>query len=553
MAGRAAQRPASVAVFSVSTVNDPPTQRALEQGQDAVQDLQVQIRRRSSDLSSLSTTVQNSTWQSALEFGAIGDGRTDDTGALQRAIDATQGRTLYLPRGEYRVTSTLKIVDECHHIVGDFGARAAAGGTELVYYGTGPCIQIGVDNGHDWNIGDYNGPQDQRFENFNIRHGAPDTALVSLDGTTPIYKAGAYGIWDWRGGGITVVGVGLERFEACFVAVESDFDTLDFNDILYSKYGVYVGPRSDQCTIRVRNSFFCDRTVTVDSARQVRIMASSFVGCGTPSTAPVEVRRGSAQVIVQESWFEHLQGYAGTDQLSCVSVGEVDGYGSGGSIQSPGGSPNTASVVGTVVDNPLGYVTSAGNANHTRYIVSVGKCQHLVLDNPAAPPGISLGNFDALVGVQASQSPSSADTQIEIRGVNSTGAYSKLFTNLGGGSPAVQAWATGPSGCKVISTSRVSIISPTAAAGADEFQLSQEGQAGNLFVIAPQYTGGQTTRLRLARSLQPGSAGAAPSSGTWERGDVVFNTDPSAGGFIGWVCTASGTPGTWKSWGVISV
>ena len=44
---------------------------------------------------------------------------------------------------------------------------------------------------------------------------------------------------------------------------------------------------------------------------------------------------------------------------------------------------------------------------------------------------------------------------------------------------------------------------------------------------------------------------AAPTSGEWARGDIVFNNAPSAGGKIGWVCTAGGTPGTWKPWGAI--
>ena len=46
---------------------------------------------------------------------------------------------------------------------------------------------------------------------------------------------------------------------------------------------------------------------------------------------------------------------------------------------------------------------------------------------------------------------------------------------------------------------------------------------------------------------------AAPVAGTWTRGDVIYAPDPSAGGFIGWVCVLGGTPGTWKTFGVISV
>lgn len=45
---------------------------------------------------------------------------------------------------------------------------------------------------------------------------------------------------------------------------------------------------------------------------------------------------------------------------------------------------------------------------------------------------------------------------------------------------------------------------------------------------------------------------AAPTSGTYEVGDIVYNSAPAAGGFVGWVCTTAGTPGTWKTFGAIS-
>ncbi|MBN9176467.1 MAG: hypothetical protein J0I43_03755 [Microbacterium sp.] len=47
------------------------------------------------------------------------------------------------------------------------------------------------------------------------------------------------------------------------------------------------------------------------------------------------------------------------------------------------------------------------------------------------------------------------------------------------------------------------------------------------------------------------SAGA-PSQGAWARGQRVEHGAPSASGSAGWVCTASGTPGTWKSYSAIS-
>ena len=42
-------------------------------------------------------------------------------------------------------------------------------------------------------------------------------------------------------------------------------------------------------------------------------------------------------------------------------------------------------------------------------------------------------------------------------------------------------------------------------------------------------------------------AAAAPTTGTWSVGSVVYNNAVAAGGSPGWVCTTAGTPGTWKA------
>jgi len=44
---------------------------------------------------------------------------------------------------------------------------------------------------------------------------------------------------------------------------------------------------------------------------------------------------------------------------------------------------------------------------------------------------------------------------------------------------------------------------------------------------------------------------APPTSGTYKVGDRRWNTNPTAGGYIGWVCVAAGSPGTWKGFGAI--
>ena len=44
-------------------------------------------------------------------------------------------------------------------------------------------------------------------------------------------------------------------------------------------------------------------------------------------------------------------------------------------------------------------------------------------------------------------------------------------------------------------------------------------------------------------------ASAAPTSGSWNRGDRVLHSVPAVGSPKGWICTVAGTPGTWVSEG----
>ncbi len=48
-----------------------------------------------------------------------------------------------------------------------------------------------------------------------------------------------------------------------------------------------------------------------------------------------------------------------------------------------------------------------------------------------------------------------------------------------------------------------------------------------------------------------GWGAAAPTTGTWARGDIVYSTLAAAAGKAGWVCITAGTPGTWKPFAAI--
>jgi len=63
--------------------------------------------------------------------------------------------------------------------------------------------------------------------------------------------------------------------------------------------------------------------------------------------------------------------------------------------------------------------------------------------------------------------------------------------------------------------------------------------------------GGFSALAVAGHSVQYGTA--APVTGTWAQGDIVYNTACAPGGNVGWICTTGGTSGTWKTFGQISL
>jgi hypothetical protein len=132
--------------------------------------------------SKINITVKN--------FGAIGDGVTDDTVAIQNAIDyvgSYLGGRIFFPAGSYKITSTLSCLypnilfvgdgsDEPHNI----GVQGAAAATKLVW--------AGANNGTMLNIGSVNGVNNIKYSGGGVR------SIFFNSGCTTNGTGAAYGI-----------------------------------------------------------------------------------------------------------------------------------------------------------------------------------------------------------------------------------------------------------------------------------------------------------------------------------------------------------------------
>lgn len=122
---------------SSRTLNDA-RYRAVAQWADGLENAEVAVQER------LSGHYLN-----AREFGAVGDGSTDDTEALQDAIDAleTRGvRTLVIPPGTYRTTGTLEYDGEI--TISGAGAQS----TIIAFEGAGYAFAPRVTGERSFNV-----------------------------------------------------------------------------------------------------------------------------------------------------------------------------------------------------------------------------------------------------------------------------------------------------------------------------------------------------------------------------------------------------------------
>jgi len=143
---------------------------------------------------------------------------------------------------------------------------------------------------------------------------------------------------------------------------------------------------------------------------------------------------------------------------------------------------------------------------------------------------------------------STADAGIKLFGNTSfTGNVAKGWNNY----IQVRADFEGTVSSNVIHTTSTqnAITILTGATGtADNNNIDNAGAGGRI----TQYDGKFSIDEFTSRQLVRQSRTAAPTSGAWQVGDIVWSRTPAPSGTIGWVCVTAGSPGTWKTFGAIT-
>lgn len=474
---------------------------------------------------------------SVKDFGAVGDGVADDTAAIQAAINAASA--VYVPAGTYIVNVvTLDANTELH---GDGSSSiikqsaSFAGGSQGSLY-----VNSGAAGSQVSNIV----IRDLRIEGTNIA--APVFSefkhLVSLNGVKNVLVANVEFV-GFQGDGLYIgsgnIG-GQERHNYNVTVRNCTFDGVNAEN----RNGVSI---IDCDNATIEDCYFVNTTKTgmpgsIDCEpdanafhviRNIAIRGNRFVG-GNEAAIALLLQDQSSLTTPHENFLIE-----------------------GNFIQKPKGFNFNGENV-SLGDNTISYgvlfLRNTIKGSDTPFIIDGARgltLQENTFEESqfAAELGYVTGNFDcALIGntfYRCGQNNVSGTRGLYIRTATRITLENNSFVDCGradGSAGRSIEFVSGTSGSYIYLRNN-EFSSPT---GRTNYVIFASGYTFNngtnedlnnkyLFSSNNDFIANYSTRS------------AAPSSGTWAVGNIVYNSNPSSSGIVYWLCTAAGSPGTWQA------
>lgn len=464
---------------------------------------------------------------SVLEYGAVGDGVSDDTTPIQNAIAATpNGGTLVFDPGKtYKITATLNITTGMH--IEGLGVvfKAGIAGLDKVFSADGA-----ISNLHIRNIvfdQDLKGRTVINFKNISD---------FSVTGCKFSHYTADYG---------TSTTESAIRLTACrrgeiskntFYQFGNQYDetTATLNRAITIQNDGVLGESE---SIIVRGNHFKDvnQGIVVNSGVQHIISNNVFDGQTDNSIYAF----GNGLVITGNSFRNRSDETLVISGKNYVITGNTF-FDVKNKLVAFNGATESVVFADNTIDNNVTSTVSIANLFATRssYTVTDLSIENNVFKVATNPNNFPYFDFSGVVD-------NISVIRNTFRLANSNGQ--KIFN------------FTGPSVNGVFSRNTVVCTTATAlfldtGTGTDASGLTVEQTSltnARYFVAKSNLSSGQRIQVNagpyatgrpIVRSLY---ATEIPTIGTWGRGDTLWNETPSIGSPLGWVCVAGGTPGTW--------
>jgi hypothetical protein len=449
------------------------------------------------------------------DYGAIGDGIADDTAAFQAAINSGASRII-APTGRYKITSTLNFSSFGQALVGasvaTYGAPSTYAKTVLVHSFNGDLIRINYDTsvvarGRNQIV-------DINFESNDTYTG------VAISVTSQLNYITRCGFYRFADGAIRVRGRSYGTYienpscDECgsngAYDISGDADTgpsaTDYNTITVVTGGIFESSATGAISLKNCDPFY--------------IEDNYIEPFNSPTTDPM-IRTENSTSGNTEGWIRnnYIGSLNGNNGFAISASGAKITVTGNHCINFPDGiyisAIDGSSVANNIVDKVSNYgiqLASAALANNGITVTG----NEIFARSTGAESGIFLGNFVSRGTV----------TGNAIIGPFTYGIRLNACSNF-----AVVGNSVGPL--------RGGTLPGTGV-------REENTNTSNNFVSSNQIEA-TTSYVRSSWRYNLWSEAAAPTTGTWAQGDVVWNTGASAGGSPGWVCTTAGTPGTWKA------
>jgi hypothetical protein len=546
---------------------------------------------------------------SVKDFGAVGDGTTDDTAAIQAALDAVGlagGGTVSLPLGTYKVSALIFKYNRIRFVGSGNGSKLLCSSDPTtshqptVWIARNDCVIEGIYFSYTtWN----------------------DTAYASFAGTRPggnsyygchvavnyteLYTSASSGVYNtFRG--VTLQVVYNPTIKSCTfhgtaihaVAMFSCFGAVVESNLFEQFKGTGVLGFITPNTLVQGNRFISSG----DDATYFGNLNTHINGVWTPITAAecrdIRIIGNNAEKIGAKLWCASGFNYV-------VIANNTSNYQRAGAIyvssepSVPADASQNVSISGNVIQNcGGGYgLLSAGFRYSTEISAAVGGVYYAIDGRDSSNTTVT-GNtvyWDSRGGNHTPFFFESADN-VSITGNN--------FMAMRGGPGSLGAITSGNVATNYIVTGNQFIYaagvgfrclnlqrglssaivtnnifySDQAFSATSGFEFINTWESSKIILannIFDNPNGFKTVRTAdgitnsyLKENFSTGNFGnrpmtnapeaiigygtAAPTTGGFKQGDIVLNTSAAASGFVGWVCVTAGTPGTWKTFGAIS-
>ena len=542
--------------------------------------------------------------KNGLDYGLYGDGVQNDTSAFASAVAAAYGGALFLPAGTYMIdatslTSGIEIFGEG---IGKTILKARTGytaGTSVLNTNNGYVSGIVI---HDLTIDCNRANQSNNITGIRIGNSSYDAAASQITGTH-IYNVRVTGAkqhaaqLSYQTGTIIDyceiddhTSFGIVLFRNCLDCI---VDGNYVHSTIAGAYGIAMDDRSTDST----TSQACKRNV----------ISNNTLNGGASTGIAIDVEGSTGNAVVGNT----ITGWGDTgidinssnadsspDQsanFNTVSGNTITAIGASGTGINIEGSGNI--VTGNILNGcgAIGILQQIPNENtllsknnvisgntittNTGVGILVYTADGLVITNNVVSDGSSYGI--RLVAVAAASGGGDIDNVVISGNVIRTTVFDSISvesnTNSVSNVSVLQNtclnWDTGAAG----SIYGIGIIKGAdTVTGVDirNNKLIKTGSTGltgvRLDASISNISMSGNTCVNLTTNLSDGSADevklynrgntwnqkevydtAAPATGTWAVGDLVWNSAPATAGNLGWVCTTAGTPGTWETFGLI--